>query len=501
MSYGDLNRLPIFPNVVSINFAGNGITSFPTDFADKIPDVTTLHLNNNAFTPAALDGLPLLPMLEYFYVSTKSLNSIPGTFPFKVPNLKELHLGGCAISNPDINIPDFPQLEEIRLNSNGITTFTDAFAERFPGLKRLSLGYNWNSGDPSPYLSNFPTFPNLEYLDLITNNISTLPPSMVAKLPKLTELNLFDNRITSGNQILQFESIITLNLGRNRISSLGGFPTLNSLEELRIGNPSRRDHENTVGSIDASLPGKVPALKKLYIDNLRIDLNSFPKFDSLEYLNMGGGGSKYNSIPKSLETKLPALIEFQAGYNYITTIDNFPNFPNVEKVIISAWGCDRPRFTSMPDSFLINSPKLQELDIYCQGVSTIPVQFLTNHPDLRVLQLRSVPLTMTDLSFFAVAPKLERLYVNWGSTSNLHHNSIRTLDNFPYLPNLTTLNMDKLPISAIPASFPSKVPALTTLNLLATTIDTSGYSSPALLELCDQLDKTKSTPTDLCDIP
>jgi len=47
--------------------ASNGITSFPVDFGDKIPDTMALHLlNTNAFTADALNGLPLLPMLENF---------------------------------------------------------------------------------------------------------------------------------------------------------------------------------------------------------------------------------------------------------------------------------------------------------------------------------------------------------------------------------------------------------------------------------------------------
>jgi len=154
----------------------------------------------------------------------------------------------------------------------------------------------------------------------------------------------------------------------------------------------------------------------------------------------------------------------------------------------------------MPASFLGNSPKLKSFYAYYQDLNTIPVQFLNNHTDLINLVLPGFPLSITDLSAFAAAPQLESLNVNWAcTTKKACKNSISTLGTFPHLPNLTSLNLNYIPISEIPTSFPPKVPAHTTLNLQFSPIEMTGYSSPALLEVCNHF--TKFTPDALCDNP
>ena len=256
--------------------------------------------------------------------------------------------------------------------------YLDNFRNSSPGL--LSLLFCLNSIIISSATSNKPSI-LMEGLYLVLS-LFVMPYSWVDKLPKLTGLSLFGNSITNvGTEVPLFKTLIAFKMANNRISNLGSFPKLTYLEELSFGDSDDFSNVKSCGSIDASLPGKVPALKKLYLTRKTVDLYSFSRFYNVEYLDIHRAYPiLHYSIPTSLETKLPALVEVNGGYNYVNTIHNFPSFPNLEIPRTQTWGCDRSRFTSMPASFLSNSPKLKELYASGQGLDSNPCAILFQSP-------------------------------------------------------------------------------------------------------------------------
>ncbi len=168
------------PNLRKLEISGAGLKEFNPDFIND--RLTCLNLENNELTTMS--------------------------FMVKFPNLKSIYLSGNQISSFSIH-SEHPNLLHIDLSRNVINDVAMSFD--FPSLISLDLSQN----NFLEFPGIFKNLPNLSYLDL-SNNLITSLPSMA--LPYLRELKLSFNKMNHLKGIELFEALKRLELNGNIIS-------------------------------------------------------------------------------------------------------------------------------------------------------------------------------------------------------------------------------------------------------------------------------------------
>ncbi|GLT44370.1 hypothetical protein SLA2020_182730 [Shorea laevis] len=244
--------------LVSLNLSRNNFHGhLPLEFG-KLQRLRLMDLSHNFLYGSIPGDIWLLSKLEIFKMDLSLANSFSGTLPidlcYQLPNLELINLDHNQLQGSiPSSIGKCKKLQKLFLKANrftghiprsigNLTELTDIYLdnnnlegeipEEFGNLplRFLALGFNFLTGSIPPMIFNIST---LEYIFLARNNLSShLPSTIGLRLPKLTELHLYQNKL-SGNFPNSFSnsSLLTiLSLGQN--SFYGPFP--NSLGHLRF---------------------------------------------------------------------------------------------------------------------------------------------------------------------------------------------------------------------------------------------------------------------------
>ncbi|KAH9503954.1 hypothetical protein Btru_067447 [Bulinus truncatus] len=133
--------------------------------------------------------------------------------------------------------------------SAGLTTIPDDLPQN---ISHLLLAYN-NLSDNSLYPRVFAVYPNLEVLQLDSNNISTLPEGVFEGLEKLVRLNVYNNSIA-----------MDAKLNNSRV-----FAPLNGTLECLVFNRNNKDPTRSVLFYPDFALSFLSNLKNLYLDGLQ----------------------------------------------------------------------------------------------------------------------------------------------------------------------------------------------------------------------------------------
>ncbi|GKU94286.1 hypothetical protein SLEP1_g7805 [Rubroshorea leprosula] len=239
-----------------------------TKMSGEIPqEIGSLHnLEKLSIGNACLSGLIPpnifnISSLRWIYLYT---NNLSGTLPidlcYHLPNLEELYLNeNQLIGSIPSSIGRCKKLQLLVLEANRFTGYiprsignSSAFVEIYLSyndlegeipkevgklpLRVLEIGFNFLSGSIPPTIFNIST---LEEIYLARNNLSGhLPLTVGLGLPKLTNLNLFENKISGifPSCISNSSQLTVLDISNNSFS--GPFPNslgnLRSLKKLRL---------------------------------------------------------------------------------------------------------------------------------------------------------------------------------------------------------------------------------------------------------------------------
>jgi Leucine-rich repeat (LRR) protein len=196
------------------------------------------------------------------------------TFPYELikdfPKLK-----GVAIYSYMINKMVFDdsmwQIDELVFGYNNITSFKSTLKKKNSNISFLTLVENPITRiDRDSFANMF----DMRALWLTLNKISTIHPEAFKDMPLLTEVNLWDNQLTSLS--VEFiksmsPSVVHLNLYSNQITELpeGVLEKFNNFSYLNLA-------QNNFTSFDATL------LKLTSVKNLHL------YFNAIKFLNMQG---------------------------------------------------------------------------------------------------------------------------------------------------------------------------------------------------------------------
>eukprot|EP00922_Rhytidocystis_sp_ex-Travisia-forbesii_P061918 GHVS01091705.1.p1 GENE.GHVS01091705.1~~GHVS01091705.1.p1 ORF type:complete len:359 (-),score=43.72 GHVS01091705.1:217-1170(-) len=178
-----------------------------------------------------MENISCFLCLEELYLSSNKIAKIEGLE--NCLKLQILELG----SNRIREVQCISQLQELRELWLGRNKLTSMALPRLPNLQRLSVQSNrlqeWSS-------ELFDNCPNLQELYLSHNRIGT-PPEEIQKLTRLRLIDLGSNRVESVGTLCAFSHLEDLWLNNNCVSSIQEITQLKSLKNLKTlyveGNP------------------------------------------------------------------------------------------------------------------------------------------------------------------------------------------------------------------------------------------------------------------------
>jgi len=293
-------------------------------------NLTHFNIHDNKFTSID-DNLRLCKKLESLHLGENPFEEALPSWIGDFEQLKDLHIGILgieAIPSWLTNAKFLPNLVELYLDANELTTLSDLPFGRMTSLEFLNLGWNsltelptsmnalnnlkelylWANYGLSIRNVNFGNFPLLERLELGQINLEELPPTFNS-LHKLKKLSLQENKISSISNIdfTQMSELEELHLHVNNIKDLPrSISTLRNLTYLSISkNPLANGVPEWLGDLN---------LRTLNIEALNI--SAIPQL-------------------KQTLTHLDVRNNIIAGDATATTIDILTRFPDLKTLLLN----------------------------------------------------------------------------------------------------------------------------------------------------------------------
>ncbi|XP_046395279.1 toll-like receptor 6 [Ischnura elegans] len=182
----------------SLNLSNNALTSLPNEAFFTMQKLDTLDISKNRITYLHQDILSRNEVLDHLDASNNFLTHIPATLMRSNSRLTVLELSYNFIETLALDFfQNSTRLCQIYINNNRIRNLPDKI---FKPFLTHTTGCAWPVLDMSSnLLEDIPnlTIPQLTYLSLSENRLTSIKPDMLEHLPHLLEVNLSHNLIHS----------------------------------------------------------------------------------------------------------------------------------------------------------------------------------------------------------------------------------------------------------------------------------------------------------------
>nr|XP_054773441.1 toll-like receptor 3 [Lytechinus pictus] len=462
LTRGALTHLPLLRN---LNIKRNRIMHFSSA---HVPNICNLVINSNLLQQKilVLSNLPSMFLINFANNHVEELYigegmNIKHIFAYD-NSLRSIRFDSSrnitmidASYNNIRNVKIFRNLHSLRLlylHFNQISIWNDSGLSNLTRLFRLQMKNNFIHE-----LSNPPSLPSLEYLDLSFNRIRWIQ-SGALKFPALVEMFLVGN-------------------------CLKHFPVLTSMANLRYLHLS----ENHITNVTGSEFGKIPSLKVLYLDSNRLQFFPSLPYNCINVLNLKNNNMSF--CQRNVFENYHALRNVMMDRNNIEITPHFP--PSLERISL-----DDNRIKGRDNSLEYIPSGLRILDVKGNSISSEEMKWIFSQ-SLNFLDLSSNALTEIRPFLFYAATYLRTLTLSHNSLSSLDEHSLQGLQriNFIYLqwndlmylpentfsccPLLHTLDISGNALHTITGDLFSGLSALTHLSLSHTgNIDNASSFSP-----------------------
>ena len=151
----------------------NQLESLPSGVFRTMLRLGQLQLHNNRLTQLSDGIFSGLVNLVYLTLNVNRISRVDPSTWRALPDLRVLILEDNRLGYGRLVFPAgaMPNLEELRLDKNGLTSISDDIISGLPNLRRLH--FRWNNVESLPP-NVFRAVPRLEMVDLSVNNITQL---------------------------------------------------------------------------------------------------------------------------------------------------------------------------------------------------------------------------------------------------------------------------------------------------------------------------------------
>ncbi|KAL3257538.1 hypothetical protein MRX96_046485 [Rhipicephalus microplus] len=260
----------------------------------------------------------------------------------------------------------------------------------------------------------------LHALDLSENKLASVPSSALQDLSSLTSLNLSNNLITelSTDAFVNLHSLRILSLEKNRVSSIavGTFYHMEHLEDLNLSH-------NKLSAIDSKAFGKTTLETLRLSSNHLVSVSLENSLASLKHLDL-----THNSLT-SATTKLdlPSLITLNVSYNALDQ-PKFFSLASLEILSIS-----HNPMTMISKTWLEPLLKLETLDASWCKLKRINSQSLSGIGSLKLLNLSNNEISTVDSTAFLGLHSLATLDLSNNNLTYINQNHTADLNELEYI--------------------------------------------------------------------
>lgn len=230
----------LLPKVRVLNLSENSLQTFRIT-SESLQSLEELYLNGNVLTVLDFQTFQSLPTLRILHLQRNDIQICPhDTFDDdgscvafeSVPNLEYLDLSENGLHRVPANAFRNTPLKRLDLSANlGLILHEDTFAGLENSLVQLFLKEN----NITELHSDLSTLRNLKYVDLSTNQLTTLP--MWNRESSIESLNLQNNNLVTLDHatVLALErSLKTLYMGSNPLSCCSNLAFLQMLQHSAV---------------------------------------------------------------------------------------------------------------------------------------------------------------------------------------------------------------------------------------------------------------------------
>jgi len=305
--------------VTYINLASNNLTDLPKAIFAPLLELDYLDLSSNKLSQLKSDMFEKNIDMVSLKVRSNPLSSLKGV---RIENLQTLDLGLCNFSIIDADtFSGFPDIKDLNLDGNGITSINSDAFKSMPELLNLDLSNNKLTGPLSgdifiknaeletlklannPEMKKFPEtgfqgdFSAMYFLDASNCGLTHLDEDDLKRMNRIERLHLHDNEIQYIKSGVLSPKIIYLDLSGNKIAHLEqvSFPSGSSLKSLKLsGNP--------IKTISPAYFINTPRLTRLNLKSCELKQlwnsteSTLPSLKVLSYLNLADNKIKNLSL-------------------------------------------------------------------------------------------------------------------------------------------------------------------------------------------------------------
>ena len=305
--------------VTYLNLASNNISDIPNATFAPLLELDYLDLSNNKLSHLRSDMFENNLEMVSLKMRNNPLSSLKGV---SIESLDTLDLGLCNFSIIDADtFNGFPDIRNLNLDGNGITTINSDAFKSMTKLQNLDLSNNRLTGPLSddifisnnqletlklannPEMKKFPEtgfqgdFSEMDLLDASRCGLTHLDEDDLKKMNRITHLYLPENEIQYIKPGVLSPKVIYLDLSDNKIAHLEqvSFPSGSSLTTLKLsGNPIKK--------IAPAYFVNTPRLTRLNLRSCELRQlwnsteSSLPSLTVLSYLNLANNKIKNMSL-------------------------------------------------------------------------------------------------------------------------------------------------------------------------------------------------------------
>jgi len=310
--FGVPGKLPLDTQVLLLQTNNVAKIDKPLDY---LTNVTEIDLSQNNLTSIGDVRLGSLPQLLSLHMEENWMQELPGSCLAELPNLQELYMNHNLISSiSPTAFRGLRRLLRLHLNSNKLKVIGREWFEAMPSLEILMIGEN-----PVVLIDdmNFKPLVNLRSLVLTRMNLSQLPDEALTGLDSLESISFYDNIFPEVPHaaLRTLKNLKFLDLNKNPIGRIqrGDFVDMLHLKELGINSMPE------LVSIDSFALNNLPELTKIEATNnpklSYVHPNAFYKLPRLETLMLNGNA--LSALHRITVESLPNLREVSMHSNPI----------------------------------------------------------------------------------------------------------------------------------------------------------------------------------------
>jgi Leucine-rich repeat (LRR) protein len=262
---------------------------------------------------------------------------------------------------------------------------------KFKSLKHLILNKNFIERISAQI---FEALPNLEVINIKSNNLREFPPPLHANFfvdSNLREIKCTNNQITDvSRDIQQFTSLMKLKMNCNRMHKFPPINTLVHLRKLDLAN-------NQISDVPGKAIQNLESLETLLLENNNISYlpSELGELRALQLLNLIG--NRIDAIPYTIKN-LTNLLHLYLDFNYFTVLPYWiSKIPRLKTLSMNR------NFLSCVPHYIGNLTTLESLNLannrICWISSDIKLCINVGRLSLHSNLLTDLPAEITDFCF------------------------------------------------------------------------------------------------------